>query len=143
VVPVELTAGLLAGAVVTTTGVLVLLLTDRRRTGRWSLPVVWTAALALVTAAAFCWIGGGLAWGVAAPGIVIWCATIATGGRPGVLVDPPPSEASADGSTRQQNRARRQHSRSTWRYALLVLVVAAALVALAVAGATGHLPWTS
>ncbi|MFC6006110.1 hypothetical protein [Angustibacter luteus] len=139
----ELTPALVVAAAVTVTGVLVLLGTDRRRTGRWSLPVVWTAGLAVVTAAAFCWIGGGLAWGVAAPGLVIWCATIATGGRPGVLVDPPPAGSSGDGTTRQQNRARRQHSRSTWRYVLLVLVVAAVLGALAVAAATGDLPWTS
>ena len=125
-------------------GVLVLLLTDRRRTGRWSLPVLWTAASRWSPRRRSGWIGGGLAWGVAAPGIVIWCATVATGGRPGVLVDPPPAGSSADGTTRQQNRARRQHSPAArGGTSCCCLVVAAALVALAVAAATGDLPWTS
>jgi hypothetical protein len=140
----ELNAASIAAAAVTASGVVVLVVSDRRRTGRWSLPVLWTAGLAVLTAAAFWFIGGGLVWGVAAPGLVIWCATIATGGRPGVLVDPPATATAPDTvPSRSARRAARMQSRHTWRYLLLLLVVAGVAAALAVAGATGHLPWSS
>ncbi|WP_426566984.1 hypothetical protein ACPPVT_10785 [Angustibacter sp. McL0619] len=139
----ELSAGSVSAGLLTVSGVLVLVVSDRRRTGRWSLPVLWTAGLAVVTATVFWFIGEGPPWGVAAPGLVIWCATIATGGRPGVLVDPPPASAGTnDAPSRSQKRAQRLQSRRTWRYLLLVIVVAAAVAALAVAGLSGHLPWS-
>lgn len=132
-------------AAVTATGVGTLLVTERRRVGRPAPPVVWTAVLALVTAAGF-WIAGrstgnaALALGTAAPGAAIWCAVLATGGRPGLLVDPPPESAGegAHASSRVgRSRVRRLHARHTRRYLLLV----AAMVTLAVAGAAGVLPW--
>jgi len=139
----ELTPGTLAAAALTVSGVVVLLVTDRRRTGRWSLPVLWTAGLALLTAVAFWFVAGGVVWGVAAPGLAIWCATIATGGRPGVLVDPPAPAAADGASSRTQKRAVRMQSRRTWRYLLLLVLVAATVAALALAGLTGHPPWSS
>jgi hypothetical protein len=140
---VELTGWTAAAAVITASGVLVLLVTDRRHTGRWSLPVLWTAGLAALTAVAFWFIADGVVWGVAAPGLVIWCATIATGGRPGVLVDPPAPAGAEGASSRKQRREVRMQSKRTWRYLLLLLVVAVAVAALALAGLTGHLPWSS
>jgi hypothetical protein len=138
-------------AVVTASGVLALLLTERRRAGRPGLTVVWTAGLALVTAAGFWLVGdatdnSALALGVAAPGAAIWCAVLATGGRPGLLVDPPPDasgEGSHDATRAGRSRARRRQARHTRRYLVLVGVLVLLLVGLAVGDETGVLPWTT
>ncbi len=137
-------------AVITASGVVTLLATERRRGGRPTLPVVWTAVLALGTAAGFWLVGRGtgnaaLALGTAAPGAAIWCAVLATGGRPGLLVDPPPESAGegSHASTRVgRSRSRRAHARHVRRYLLLVGILVVLLVALAVADAARVLPWT-
>ncbi|GAB3591080.1 hypothetical protein GCM10027446_07930 [Angustibacter peucedani] len=138
-------------AAVTVTGVLALLLLGRRRGARRvTFPVVWTASLALVTAAGF-WLverstgNQALALGVGAPGAAIWCAVVATGGRPGALVDPPaetPDDGSQPTTRAGRSRSRRRHARHTRRYLQLVGLLVVLLLGLAVAGAYGVLPWT-
>lgn len=138
-----------AAAAVTVSGVGALLVTERRRAGRPGVPSLWTALLALVAALGFWLVGrttgnAAFALGTGAPGAAIWCAVAATGGRPGLLVDPPP-ESTGDGShesTRMgRARSRRLHARHTRRYLRLVGLLVVVLVGLAGAASAGVLPW--
>ncbi len=130
----------------TVSGVVALLATDHRRLQRLTAAVLATAALAVVTAAGFAAVALArqsllAAIAVAAPGVAIWCAVAATGGRPGALVDPGPSSGGAGpAATRSAGtRARRRQARHTRRY--LLLLGACAVSALILAGVTSHLPW--
>lgn len=136
-------------AAVTVSGAGALLATERRRVGRLGVPVLWTALLAIVAALGFWLIGrttgnAAFALGTGAPGAAIWCAVAATGGRPGLLVDPPPEsagEGSHEATRVGRARSRRRHARQTRRYLQLVGLLVLALVGLAVATSSGVLPW--